>query len=170
MKTSTNLQKVVNDEPESKSSQLCDVQQRESYSMNLKLDKGKYISESLSTFCLKTKEGKFSGCKRESPVHGCHHEPDPVPDMEPSQAVYEVSTTKRALQTRKNGSEHLIHLLNASQPQRKGRTPTHTGMTLDCYHLTLITDTHIGFTVCKKILKELTLFILFLFKPQVYHR
>lgn len=65
-----------------------DVQQRESYSMNLKLDKGKHMSESLSTFCLKTKEGKFSGCKRESPVHGCHHEPDPVPDMEPSASLW----------------------------------------------------------------------------------
>ena len=44
-----------------------DVQQRESYSMNLKLDKGKHMSESLSTFCLKTKEGKFS-VKRGSDV------------------------------------------------------------------------------------------------------
>lgn len=142
---------------------------RESCSTNLKLDKGKYMSESLSTFCLKTKEGKFSGWKRESPVHGRHHEPDPVPDMESSQAAYEVSTTKRALQTRKNGSEHLIHLLNATQPQRRGRTPTHTGLILEYYHLSLITDTHIGFTACKTILKTLTLFILFLFKPQVYH-
>lgn len=142
---------------------------RESCSTNLKLDKGKYMSESPPTLCLKTKKGKFSGWKRESPVHGCHHEPDPVPDMESSQAAYEVSTTKRALRTRKNGSEHLIYLLNATQPQRRGRTPTHTGPTLEYYHLSLVTDTHIGFTACKMILKALTLFILFLFKSQVYH-
>lgn len=41
------------------------------------------MSESLSTFYLKTKKGKSSGWKSGNLARGCHCVRDPVPYMEP---------------------------------------------------------------------------------------